>query len=343
MMFVPIGIIALAMVPGALRTKKWYLYALKVDFIFLVSFVAMVPNPTYWGSQIVRRLDHRRIITPDDPVVQALNDTGNLWSYISSQYGGATPSDFEMWTVPTQAYRVYRYIRSFISYTYDIDNQHVFDYAATPREVIANGQDDCQGISCLTVSLLIYLGYDARVCEVPFHWYIRVYYNTTEYCDIYRGADDPEPFYIFNQDSLVFPESFFWTLNTIFSDDYISRKYFDIVDGNLDLSVISDGLPETNIPPALTWLLVFGACLLAGLGFTSFSRISSFKKLSLSKKVLNVFVLSGVLFLGFVSILFVRFEFFLATGLAFVGSGVFLVDSGMLDAIHEKMKGKIQR
>ena len=45
MLFVVLGVIALAMLPRAVKSRKFYLYGLKVGIIFTISFFGLVPNP----------------------------------------------------------------------------------------------------------------------------------------------------------------------------------------------------------------------------------------------------------------------------------------------------------
>lgn len=351
MIFVPLAALALAMLPRAIKTRKWYTYLLKIDFIFLFVYAGLVPNPAYWGSQVARRLDHQLLITPDEPMVQALNGTGELWDYIDAHWS-KTPGEFFNETIDYQARRIYWYVQSLISYEYDIDNNWVFDYAATPKEVLTAGQDDCQGISCTTVSLLIYLGFEAYVCEIPFHWYIRVYYtNETDgqrtFIDLYRSSDDPDPFYIFNATHAWYPEDFFTTVDMAFGYDYIPRKYEEIVGENLDLSVISDNLPETDIPSQVTWSIILVFCVVLGSFMALFSTIPNNRKEKWYRTLVSTMSNSAFLFLGFYSITFVPFSSFLYFALITVCLGVFVADTGIfyhgIKRLVQISKDKTQR
>jgi len=345
MLFVALGVIAVAMLPRAVKTRKFYLYGLKVGIIFTITFFCLVPNPFIWSEQISRRLDHRQLLTPGEPAVQALNDSSNLWTYINDHYH-ATPEQFKTWPVSYQARRVLYYVESIITYTYDIDNDHVFDHVATPKETLASRKDDCQGISCVLVSLLLYLGYNAYVCECPFHWYVRVYYlnattNATTYIDVYRSSSQPDPFYMFNETATIFPENIFWTINTSFAYDYIPRKYAAIVnntDGTLDLSVIGSSFPTTSIPSWLAWLMIFGVCMLLGFLVTFFLKIPGYKKMKLLEKFGSVTSFAVPLFIGFISILFVPIDAFLYFALVMVGISVFLADTNVGVILFSRIK-----
>src|SRR5271157_2419880 len=114
-----------------------------------------------WRAPVFARL----LVTRKQALVwinQALNDSSNLWAYIKNTYH-VTPQQFKTWAIRDQVRRIFYYVDSIIHYAYDIDNNHVFDYVSTPKEVLAARKDDCQGISCVLVSLLVYLGYDAYV------------------------------------------------------------------------------------------------------------------------------------------------------------------------------------
>nr|MDO8085392.1 hypothetical protein [Candidatus Sigynarchaeum springense] len=332
MLFLPLAVVALAMLPRAIKTGNFYSYGLKIGIIFMIVFTGLVPNPSIWGQQVYRRLDHRQLLMPSAPEVRALNDTSNLWAFISDQYSGATPQTFETWSIPTQTYRVYRYIRSIVDYAYDIDTNYVFDHVATPVEVLASGEDDCQGISCLLASLLLYMGYNAYVCECPFHWYVRVFYvdgstNQTTYYDIWKG--DTEPFYMFNEVGTIFPQDLAWTINASFTFDYIPRKYLEIVNGTngtLDLSVIGSSFPATDIPAWVAWVAIFGVCTLVGFLASVFVNIPKYKKLRWYEKVIPVFAFATPLFFGFYSIMFVPLTAFLSLALLMIGIAVFMLD-----------------
>ncbi len=281
-----------------------------------------------------RRLDHRLIITPADSAVQALNSSANLWAYIASHYSGATPETFETWELPDQVRRIFYYIDDLIDYEYDIDNNYVFDHVATPAEVLASGKDDCQGISCVLTSLLIYLGYDAYICETPFHWYVRVYYydestHQSAFCDVYRSSSNTDPFYIFNDVEAYFPQDLFTMINATFSYNYIGRKFATIVngtDGVLDLSVIGSSFPETSIPLWVAWVAIFGVCAFLGLLVSIFLNVPHFKKTSFRRKLISTFIFAVPLFLGCLSILIVPTTQFLLWALLSVSTAVFLTD-----------------
>ncbi len=350
MFVVPLAAIAIAMLPGAIRTRGWYKYAIRIAFIFLIVFSGLVPNPLIWGDQISRRLDHKRILTPYDPAVVALNGSTALWTYIQDHYG-VTPEQFKTWSIPTQVRRVYYYIDSLIDYTYDIDTNHVFDHVATPAEVLASGEDDCQGISCTLASLLIYMGYNAYVAECPFHWYVRVFYTnesdgSTLFYDAYRYANHPDPMYMFNETVTIFPQGLWENVNVSFTFDYVPRKFSQIMNGTnqtIDLSVISSGLPETSIPSIAGWLLVLGACLVAGFFVMVFLKIPNVKRASRGLKTITTVSFAVPLFVAFLGILFVPFTHFLYFALAMVTLAVFLADSEAIPALFSMVSGMARK
>ncbi|HME52908.1 MAG TPA: hypothetical protein VKM55_11870 [Candidatus Lokiarchaeia archaeon] len=289
------------------------------------------------------------MITPGEPAVQALNDSSNLWAYIKNTYH-VTPQQFKTWAIRDQVRRIFYYVDSIIHYAYDIDNNHVFDYVSTPKEVLAARKDDCQGISCVLVSLLVYLGYDAYACECPFHWYVRVFYingttNETTYVDVYRSSNQPDPLYMFNETSTIFPENIFWTINVTFSDDYIPEQFAAIMNGaneTLDLSVIGSSFPTTNIPTWVAWLVIFGACMLLGTIVMIFLKIPMYKKMKFLEKMVSITSFAVPLFIGFISILFIPFHAFLYFALLMVGLSVFFADSGIVFHALLGLKTKIQ-
>ncbi len=330
MLSVPLAVIAIAMLPRAIKTKNFYLYGLKVGVIFMIVFTGLVPNPLIWGQQIYRRLDHRQLLTPNEPSVMALNSTFDQYLL---DWNGTTRQQFESWSsVYNKGYRVYRYIRTIVNYSFDLVTNYVFDHVATPAEVLANGEDDCQGISCLLASLLLYMGYNAYVCECPFHWYVRVFYvdgstNQSTYCDIWKGGT--EPFYMFNEAETIFPQDLAWTINASFTFDYIPRNYLEIVNstsGTLDFTPIVNYPAETDIPMWVAWVAIFGVCALLGFIASVFVNIPRYKKSRWYEKVVPVFAFATPLFIGFYSIMFIPLTAFLTFALIMVGTAVFMLD-----------------
>ncbi len=349
MLFVPLAVIAVAMLPRAIKTKNFYSYGLKIGIIFMIVFFGLVPNPFIWGQQIYRRLDHRQLLTPNEPSVASLadpNSAENLWDYLNKSHPHADHTAFQAvfrsWPMQSQLDHIFDYIYDYdkeetnddglIFYAYDIDTNYVFDHVATPAEVLASGEDDCQGISCLYASLLLYMGYNAYVCECPFHWYVRVFYfnggtNQTVYIDIWKG--DTEPFYMFNEAETIFPRDLAWTINASFTFDYIARKYVRIVngsDGMLDLSVFGSSFPLTNVPQWAAWVAIFGVCALLGFLASVFVNIPRYRKLRRYEKIVPVFSFATPLFIGFTSILYIPFTAFLPFAVLMVGLAVFMLD-----------------
>ena len=300
----------------------------------MTVFTFLVPNPLIWFNQIDRRLNHNRLITPQELSVQALNDSTNLWNYIDTNYA-STPAEFESWSIETQTRRIYYYIRSIIEYSYDIDNNGVFDYAATPNEVLTTKRDDCQGISCVLASLLIFLGYNAYIVECPFHWYVRVFYqNETDpqsikFVDLYRHSRHTDPLVMFNANEVIIPNDLFWIVNTSFGDIYIAREFSEIMNGTnntIDLSVISNSLPETNIPAYMGWLIIFLFCLILGFVVMIFLKIPNFTKRSGIEKISSALLFAIPMFIGFLGILFLLMSAFLYFGLGMVLIGTLSAD-----------------
>ncbi len=329
MLFVPLAIIAVAMLPGAIKRRNFYSFGLKIGIIFMIVFFGLVPKPCIWGQQISRRLDHRQLLTPNDPAVMALNNTidGYLVSY------GHTRQEFELWSIPDQADWVSWYVNYLIDYKYDIDTNGVFDHVATPSEVLASGEDDCQGISCVIASFLIYLGYNAWIAECPFHWYVRVFYvngtGDATYKDVYRSARHSEPFYMFNMTHTAFPENLGWTVETAFTDIYMAREYSELINGTngtLDLSVFGSSFPETNIPMWVAWIAIFGVCMLIGFLASVIVNIPRYKKSRWYEKAVPIFSFATPLFIGFYSITFVSLTMFLPFALLMIGLAVFMLD-----------------
>ena len=68
-----------------------------------------------------------------------------------------------------------------IVWTEDIRSKLMAGDLSMPEEAITSGKDDCRGQAVVTVSVLINLGYDAWVVEMPWHFWTRLFVSGNEY------------------------------------------------------------------------------------------------------------------------------------------------------------------
>ena len=73
------------------------------------------------------------------------------------------------------------FVQKKIIWNEDIKTRLLVGDINTPAEAIAQGRDDCRGQAVVTVSVLIGLGYNAYVVEMPWHWWTMVYNGTDAY------------------------------------------------------------------------------------------------------------------------------------------------------------------
>jgi hypothetical protein len=208
---------------GTQRRSRAAVRFLKSLLVLVVLFVAMNPSPRWWVPQFQRRwLDNRtQLINPMHPIMEDLNAGFRLWHQQEHGVDFDDVIDFE-----TRVRAVDVYIRQQrFHYQYDqLTYGGTFDHLPTIDEILAteddNGlwRDDCDGISLITCSFLLYLGYNAYISEVTYHYHTMVFRpeddpKTAEgYLNgvsLYRGRvladNDKQSYYLFNQTELFIP------------------------------------------------------------------------------------------------------------------------------------------
>ncbi len=205
--------IAVVILLAMYRKERKYITLTKLAFVLFLWFVFICWNPLYWPQQINRRLNRSSLITPDAPcIAEAYNDF-----LISPQYNGPYENTTQGQLAELNDIQEFLYpnpYTGYIQYEYDFNKYPgVFDHVPTPEEVLADRKDDCDGIAVVTVSLLIYLGYDAYVAESDSHWwtYVKIYNGTLDpdggitHTIVYLNWWDEigEPYLIFNQTAVI--------------------------------------------------------------------------------------------------------------------------------------------
>jgi len=139
----------------------------------LILFI-LFPNLIRIPSQIYRRVDRcNSLITPYDPHVIAFRD-----DFITDQGGLAA---FNSLPLQQQLDNLDHYVHQEIIWTEDLRTKLMAGDLSTPAEAIIAGKDDCRGQAVVTVSVLLNLGYDAWVVEMPWHFWTMVYDSGNEY------------------------------------------------------------------------------------------------------------------------------------------------------------------
>ena len=226
--------IAVVLLLSIYRKERKYIALTKVGFVMFLWFVFMCINPIYWPSQISRRLNRGSLITPDAQCITDLNNTLFSSPYYNPPYNRSTIQGQldELSDIQFFLYSPGANDDDWINYTYDFfQYPGVFDHVPTPEEVLANRQDDCDGIAVVTVSLLVRLGYEAYVAESDSHWwtYVKIYGEdlnssirgktyTVVYLNWWEGIG--EPYMIFNQTTVIITQPLFYSWYDQMTDGY---------------------------------------------------------------------------------------------------------------------------
>ncbi|HUX99086.1 MAG TPA: hypothetical protein VMV49_05995 [Candidatus Deferrimicrobium sp.] len=199
--------------------KKIFPGLSKLAVAMLIFFTLLIPNITYWPTQIARHLDTSLVIQPNDALVQQLNATDHLWTYLN-----VTPSYFyNNMTDDERLQNMTDYILDeVIEYHFINEVYGVTDYTSSAHEAIVHGKGDCHSRTIVMVSFFIYMGYDAWACETPFHWYTCVFLgsNRTDphyyYRDVFRdGLNWTDPQIMFNNEEKFFTMNVFERLGDV--------------------------------------------------------------------------------------------------------------------------------
>jgi hypothetical protein len=272
-----IGTIMLITGITTVRRDRFSMRFFKVMCVGIACFLIANPFPSYWQDQFIRRWGMNRcnLIQPDHPMMPEIAADFYLWH--QSEYGipFSNVQDFE-----TQVRRVDVYIRHerFV-YTLDQYNYHgYYDHLPTIDEILATTDsdgkwhDDCDGISLITASLLIYMGYThTYISEVTYHYHTMVFREGDDPrtiegyqngISLYKGRvlteNDKQSYYLFNQTDLFIPggRPVYRSVGEILVDGNVwKRDIMEIFTGEL-----------TGFPVAVNFGLVLIATQFLGFG-----------------------------------------------------------------------------
>ncbi|MHA1265505.1 MAG: hypothetical protein ACTSRS_09745 [Candidatus Helarchaeota archaeon] len=216
------------------RKERKYITLTKLAIILFLWFAFMCINPLYWGQQIYRRLDRGSLITPDAQCIIDLNATFVASPFYHGPYNRSTLQGQmdELSDVQNFLYNPGNNPNDYIDYVYDFfQYPGVFDHVPSAEEVLANRQDDCDGIAVVTVSLLVRLGYEAYIAESDSHWwtYVKIYgedlnssirgtTSTVVYLNWWEQIGDP--YMIFNQTTVIITQPLYYSWYDQMTDGY---------------------------------------------------------------------------------------------------------------------------
>lgn len=245
---------------GHFRKKEGYMRLTKASIIMVIVFFVNFYNFSLIPSQLRMHSPGGRenLIEPENDHIEELKQ--DFFEWHQEKYNISFPSVEETSSkeLNRKLQRVHYYIYSFrMEYTPDSDAPyHTGDHIASIDEIFRSDtdgdgrlQDDCDGITLVTVSLLINLGYNAFIAECIGHWHTIVFpegvnLETEEGFEkglhLYNSWGRPT-FYMFNQSEILIPPDrpVYQSIADVFFDERTyTHDYLDFFRGQyLDLPI----------------------------------------------------------------------------------------------------------
>ncbi len=241
----------LILVLSTMRKNHWPIRFARITIFTSLLFLLANPVPTQWGPQFYRHWGDNRteLIEPDHPIMPELNQSFQIWFVERNEFSFSEDTNFEH-----QVREVDRYIRwERFNYTLDHLSWYVFDHLATIDEIIGTEDeegkwhDDCDGISTITASFLIFLGFsNTYISEVTYHYHTMVYPEDVnprteegyfQGIALYRSGameGDHESYYMWNQTDMFIPggRPLWKSMGEIFTDGNAwEREMVDLFEG----------------------------------------------------------------------------------------------------------------
>lgn len=137
---------------------RWRRWSVKSVLLALTVFLSLYPNPHLFCRHISHIREADRLLNPDDPAVRLLSERLDR---SMSQYDGDVLAAVEA------------LVHEEVPYGWDWDVWGVVDYLPSVGEVIARGQEDCDGRAVLAAAILRARGIDARLVGDFRHVWVR--------------------------------------------------------------------------------------------------------------------------------------------------------------------------
>jgi hypothetical protein len=280
-----IGVCTIAIISlGTLRKKDFIQRVTKIAFVTFFLFIALNPAPQYWASQTSRRwMDNRtQLIEPDHAIMPSINASFQVWFENRNGITFNEDTDFEHKVREVDYFMLYH----LFDYTLDsVQYLGYLDYLPTIDEILATNDsegylhDDCDGISIMTTSFLIYMGFkNCYISEVTYHYHTIVYQDGDDpktlegypkgislYITEALMLNDKLTYYMFNQTEMFIPPNrpLVGSLFEIFVDAAVWQK---------DITELFDG-ELTGLSPILNYIVLFAASVLLGGGIIYFTQL----------------------------------------------------------------------
>lgn len=148
-----------------LHDRPWWWRALiKTAFVVAVTFLVLYPYPGRFLRQIhnLRHLD--TLANPDDPAIAKLSARFDAYlarQRVVAKAAHAPTARTHPAGVPLEA--IQQFVEKVVPYACDWQSWGVVDYTPSADEVLARGQEDCDGRAVVAAALLRYRGIDARL------------------------------------------------------------------------------------------------------------------------------------------------------------------------------------
>ena len=254
--FYLLALIVLAL--GFAKRERAWGRATKVSVLMVILFFVQFYNFSTLPGQFQRHLPGGRqaLINENDPRLETYHESFLAWHQYTHGVDFDALSDEDPETLRLKMKRVDHWIYYWVfEYTSDIDGPNPsFEHVANLDEIFNSDtdddgllEDDCDGITVFTVSLLIHMGYNAYVSECLGHWNSIVFPEGTDPhtpegfeqgIHLYNSWDRPS-YYVFNDEELFTPPGrpfivSLWELflegRTYDSDylDYFRGHYLDL-------------------------------------------------------------------------------------------------------------------
>ncbi|MHA1147644.1 MAG: hypothetical protein ACTSR8_05320 [Promethearchaeota archaeon] len=237
---------------GLIRKEKIWNRLTKISIIMVIMFFINYYNFTHISTRFERNLPGSRqsLLEPDHPEIKKLEKRFLEWHLDKYNITFDSLNDDDYEDLQLKMRRLDYYIHTeVIEYTYDSDAPYYDgDYTATLDEIFESDtdgdgllQDDCDGITVVTVSLLLHMGYNAYVSECLSHWNSIVFPegedpHTVEGFNkgihLYNPWGRPS-YYIFNEEELFTPPDrpIYVSMYELFIEDKSYGDYIDFVRG----------------------------------------------------------------------------------------------------------------
>jgi len=344
-------IVLIVVILGSLRKHRIWLRLTKVGLFMVILYLIIFNNIILLPNQLARRAPGGRqnLLEPDNENIKEFRKEFEEWhidvyNISFDKLSEDTREDLEL-----KLLRVDYYIRQIrTEYTNDYEAPYYYyDYIPTIDEIFNSDsdgdgllQDDCDGLSILTASLLLNMGYRAFISECEWHWHTLVFpkganprtkkgFDQAIY--LYNPTKRPA-YFIFNETDIIIPphRPIYLSAFEIFTGERTYTKYYiRFIEGYY-----------FNVPFLFSIFIVYIIFILLSLGILLFVKIGLNPKYKNKRKEVNKIL--RITFLGSLVLSITAFiiYWFTISGLAFLCNLIACVSFVFLFKFMEKKYNK---